>query len=133
MVNEFARPSPVPSRASSKAFEEHAAWYLSELWSVRLAERPVVLRGGVTKKFDLVSEDASVVGDAKYYKNIAVPAAKWSTIAEYVWLLQHLDAKRRFMIFGLDREVGSRWLQRFRPLTEGIAFYFLDEAGLTEL
>lgn len=131
MVDESGAPLVVSTWANARAFEQHAAKFLSELWDAHLRERLVVMRGGVTKKFDLVSEDASIVGDAKFYKNISVPAAKWSTIAEYVWLLQNVDATRRFMVFGLDREVASRWLRRFRPLTEGVEFYFLDAAGLT--
>lgn len=127
------RLEPTPTWADGREFEAYAAKFLSDLWGVRLAERSVQLRGGVTKKFDLVSPTADIVGDAKYYKNISVPAAKWSTIAEYVWLLQHADAAKRFMVFGLDPEVCSRWLHRFRPLTEGIEFYFLNQDGLQVL
>jgi hypothetical protein len=121
---------PTPTWADGREFEEYAARFLSAEWGIDLACRPVTLPGGVTKKFDLVSADGHIVGDAKYYKNIAVPAAKWSTIAEYVWLLQHVpNAKRRFMAFGLDVEVATRWLSRFRGLTEGIEFFYLD--GIT--
>lgn len=125
-------PAAGSAWADGRAFEAYATRYLSDLWAVDLAARPVTLRGGVSKKFDLVSEDRKIVGDAKFYKNISTPAAKWSTIAEYVWLLQHFEeADRRFVVvFGLDREVGGRWLQRFRPLTEGVEFFFLDESGL---
>jgi hypothetical protein len=123
-----------PTWADGRAFEAHAASFLSAAWSVDLACRPVALPGGVTKKFDLVSPDGSIVGDAKYYKNIAVPAAKWSTIAEYVWLLQHVpNAERRFIVFGLDALVATRWLARYRGLAEGIDFYFLSEQGLVLL
>lgn len=127
-------PLTTPDWADGRAFESHAARFLSDLWGVDLAARSVTLRGGVTKKFDLVSADGRIVGDAKYYKNIAVPAAKWSTIAEYVWLLQHVQsADCRFMVFGLDREVAARWLHRFRPLTHDVAFYFFDGSELREL
>lgn len=107
-------------------FERHAARVLNAAWNVELAPGRVTLRGGVPKKFDLVSADRRTVGDAKYYKNLATPAAKWSTIAEYVWLLQHVDeATRRFIVFGNDREVPARWLDRFRPLANGVEFWFL--------
>jgi hypothetical protein len=46
-------------------------------------ERSVLAAGRVPWKFDLVSSDGSIVGDAKRMKNIAVPAAKWQAIAEY--------------------------------------------------
>lgn len=112
-----------PTYRDGREFELHAAEVLSRRWNVDLSSRPVTLKGGVIKKFDLVSSDGCIVGDAKYYKNIAVPAAKWSTLAEYVWLLQHVEgAQQRFMVFGFDREVADRWLKRFRPLTEGLDF-----------
>ena len=123
-----------PTWADGRAFEEYAARFLSAKWGVELSCRPVTLPGGVTKKFDLVTADGRIVGDAKYYKNIAVPAAKWSTIAEYVWLLQHVpNAERRFMVFGLDIAVAARWLSRFRGWCEGVEFYFLDGETLQTL
>lgn len=80
-------------------------------------------------KFDLVSPDGRIVGDAKWLKNIAVPAAKWQAIAEYIWLLQKVEAERVFMVFGRDAEVAERYLKRVRPLTEPVEFYFLDGSG----
>ena len=64
-----------------------------------------------------------------------MPAAKWSVIAEYVWLLQHVAAaERRFLVFGQDREVPQRWLARFRPLIGDVEFFFLDDSRhLTQL
>jgi hypothetical protein len=85
---------------------------------------------GVAHQFDLVSLDGRMVGDAKWFKNLAVPAAKWSVIAEYVWLLQHLaGADRRFLVFGQDRQVPERWLARFSPLVGGVQFFFLADDG----
>ena len=78
---------------------------------------------------DLVSRDGLTVGDAKWLKNIAVPAVKWQAIAEYIWLLQKVQADRVFMVFGQDVEVAERYLRRVRPLTDPVEFYFLDGAG----
>jgi hypothetical protein len=61
--------------------------------------------------------------------NIPVPAAKWQAIAEYIWLLQKVQADRVFMVFGQDVEVAERYLKRVRPLTEPVEFYFLDGTG----
>jgi hypothetical protein len=120
----------------AKAFELHAKKVLSARWGVELEAREVRLTDQPEPKvkFDLVSPDGAVVGDAKFLKNIPVPAAKWSVIAEYVWLLQHAqNARRRFMVFGQDREVAQRWLVRYRPLTNGVEFYFLDGDQLTPI
>ena len=111
-----------------QALEIRAASYFSDLWQTDLAARPVDVRG-VSKKFDLVSSDGQFVGDAKNYRNIRVPAAKWSAIAEYVWLLQNVDAERRFIVFGGDAEVARRFLTRWRPLIQPVEFYLLTQNG----
>ncbi len=88
--------------------------------------------GGVPKVFDYVSGDARVVGDAKYFSMVrgtAVPPAKFSTISEYVWLLEHVETETRFLLFGNDRRVPERWLARYGGLVSGINFYFLDSEG----
>ncbi len=116
---------PISSPVPGIRFEANARRVLSAQWGVTLEPREVRLAQGVRHKFDLVSGDGQIVGDAKYYKNIPVPAAKWSTIAEYVWLLQHVNASRRFLVFGQDRQIPERWLDRFKLLTDGIEFYYL--------
>ncbi|MGO9180142.1 MAG: hypothetical protein ACLQBX_11780 [Candidatus Limnocylindrales bacterium] len=125
-----ARTVTTPSGITSgRAFEDHARAVLSQAWGVPLAGRVVTLRGRVTHSFDLVSADESMVGDAKWFKDLQpIPAAKLSVIAEYVWLLQHVEhAQRRFLVFGHDRAVPERWLRRFRPMLDGVEFWFLDE------
>ena len=121
--------SPGRGRSTAAAFEETARQVLENRWGVRLPSRRVMLGGRVEKSFDFVSPDHRFVGDAKYYKTLKVPAGKWSTIAEYVWLLQHLNAENRFLVFGNDRDVPARWLSRFAALTDGVQFFFLDDDG----
>jgi hypothetical protein len=106
----------------------------SDHWGVPLRSAVIEIVPGLSHQFDLVSLDARILGDAKWFKNLAVPAAKWSVIAEYVWLLQHVGADRRFLVFGQDREVPQRWLTRFEPLIGEVEFYFLAERdGLSRL
>jgi hypothetical protein len=91
--------------------------------------------GGVRKKFDLVSSDKEVVGDAKYYTRVGgtgLPPAKFSVIAEHVWLLEKTGARRAFLVFGNDREVPIMWLQRWGNLLSNVAFYFLTDSGKLE-
>ena len=115
-----------------RQFEEALRRFLKRAWHVDLQEREVQIKG-IRKKFDLVSDDVNYVGDAKYLKNIAVPAAKFSMIAEYVWLLSYVSAARRFLIFGHDREIPDRWLKRYKPLIKGIEFYFFTGTKLIQL
>lgn len=121
--------SAIPGVADWRQFEEYARRYFSKLWEVDLQPRTVHVAKQVPWKFDLVSPDQHLVGDAKWLKNIAVPAAKWQAIAEYIWLLQKVEAEKVFMVFGRDIEVAERYLTRVRPLTAPLEFFFLDAAG----
>ncbi|HTW07310.1 MAG TPA: hypothetical protein VME46_07360, partial [Acidimicrobiales bacterium] len=111
-----------------RTFEHLARRRLSAEWGVELSSKVLPLQAGVTHSFDLVSPDGRIVGDAKWYKDLRTPAAKWSVIAEYVWLLQHLEqADRRFLVFGQDREVPERWLARYQPLLAGVELWYLGK------
>lgn len=124
---------PIPGVTDWRSFEDYTRSYLSDLWDLQLTERSVLVGGTVPWKFDLVSADHKVVGDAKWLKNIPVPAAKWQAIAEYIWLLQKVPADRVFMVFGQDREVAERYLDRVRPLTKPVQFLYLDGDGIHEI
>lgn len=113
----------------NRAFELTACRYFSDVFAVPLQPRVVTIAGSVEKSFDLVGMDGRFVGDAKWYKANATPAAKWSTIAEYVWPLQRVDADRVFLVFGNDPVVPERWLHRFRPLADPVEVYVLDSVG----
>jgi hypothetical protein len=92
---------------------------------------------GVRKRFAFVSQDGRTVGDAKYFSEVGgpgLPPAKFSTIAEHIWLLEKTNADSAFLVFGGDREVPIRWLERHGQLASAVAFYFLtDEGGLERL
>lgn len=94
-----------------------------------------VLRSGcvddVPKQFDMVSEDGTIAGDAKYYTavNGTSPPAKFATIAEYVWLLEKTKAKKKFLVFGNDRRVATWWLDRYSHLLNAVELYFLSDEG----
>ncbi len=91
------------------------------------------MTGGLKHSFDMVSPRFATVGDAKYLTNIKTPAAKYSDIAEYVWLLQNTKARTRFIVFGENRTLAQRWLNRYAPLVKGVQFYFLRGSALTTL
>ena len=112
-----------------REFENYARQYFSDLWHTNLKARNVRIAGQVDYKFDLVSSDHKLVGDAKWLSNNPVPAAKWDGISAYVWLLQKVAAVKVFMVFGQDAAVPERYLKRMRPLVQPVEFYFLDDAG----
>ena len=87
---------------------------------------------GVRKEFDFVSGDQNVVGDAKYYTLVRgkyLPPAKFSVIAEHVWLLEKTSATHKFLVFGNDRRVPEMWLERYGNLVTAVEFFFLADTG----
>ena len=90
---------------------------------------------GVPKRFDFVSPDGRIVGDAKYYTlvgGVGLPPAKFSIIAEHVWLLEKTGSPVLFLVFGNDRNVPVQWLKRYGHLATRVAFFFLTGSGELE-
>jgi hypothetical protein len=141
-VVQLASPGQAPmrevltqaeKRLSPRAFEDLARSVMSAHFGVPLVSGQVP---GVPKEFDMVSPDGSIVGDAKYFTLVRgqrLPPAKFSVIAEHVWLLERTGAPTTFLVFGNDRQVPELWLQRYGDLVSGIAFYFLTDDGELEL
>jgi hypothetical protein len=75
-------------RLPATRFETLARRVLAGQYAVALSPGSVP---GVRKLFDLVSADQQVVSDAKYFNRVGgvgLPPAKFSIIAEHVWLLE---------------------------------------------
>lgn len=118
---------------SPRAFETLGRRLLSDHFGTVLLPGSVP---GVRKQFNFVSPDRRIIGDAKYYSRVggvALPPAKFATIAEHVWLLEKTGAARTFLVFGHDRQVPLWWLERFGNLLSGVAFYFLTDNGQLEV
>lgn len=111
------------------AFEELARVAMSRHFNAPLRPGQV---SGVPKRFDFVSDDFRIVGDAKYYtlvRGTDTPPAKFSVIAEHVWLLEKTRAVMRFLVFGNDRQVPEAWLAKYGGLATSCDFYFLSADG----
>ncbi len=126
----------IPGVDSGHSFEAYARRFFLERCNLDLQPRIVQVGDYVSKKFDFVSADSRVVGDAKWYKNVnpqgvtfKVPPAKWSTISEYVWLLQNVNAERVFLVFGNEIEVPQKYLKKYGTLAAPVEFYFLASTG----
>jgi len=131
-----AAPAKVRAEAreslSPREFEELARSVMSAYLGVPLVSGQVP---GVPKEFDMVSPDGEIVGDAKYYvlvRGERLPPAKFSIIAEHVWLLEKTGASTMFLVFGNQREVPVLWLERYGDLVSGVDFYFLTDDGTLE-
>lgn len=111
---------------SASMFEELARQVMGKLFSTSFRKARVE---GIPKIFDFVSMDETIVGDAKFFTLVRgqdTPPAKFSIIAEHVWLLERTSAKRKFLVFGNDRRVPMGWLDRYRNQASGVEFYFLN-------
>ena len=112
-----------------RQFEDFSRELMGSYFKTTLSTRKP---NGIPKIFDLVSPDGGIIGDAKYLtlvKGEKYPPAKMMEIAGHVWLLEKTKAKRKFLVFGNQREVPELWLEKYRSLAGEVEFYFLDEKG----
>ena len=125
------RPKPAP-RLTPRKFEDLARTAMSEHYNTQLAPGWV---STVHKRFRFVSPGGGVVGEAKYYRKVGSTRwapAKSAAISELVWLLDNTGAPETFLVFGHDRKVPVRWLERYGNLVYGVEFYFLTDDGELE-
>ena len=128
-----SRSQSVGGKLSPDDFEKLARRVMRQHYHVdRLLPGQV---GNVPKEFDFVSPDGQVVGDAKYFTIVGgtgLAPTKFSIIAEHIWLLQNTEARDKFLVFGNDRQVPVRWLERYGRLVSAVTFFFLTSSGALE-
>jgi hypothetical protein len=125
--------TPVPT--GPVTFAAHARRVLSARWGTNLQRRGVALPGGEVHPCELVSGNGRIVGDVVWLAERGESVeARWAAIAEAVLIIGHvLHADRRFVVFGQDWDVLSRWLARYRLLLDGVELWFLDGDRLERL
>lgn len=131
---EPKRTTPILQKESyeeitPRVFEDLARFHMSTFFKKELRPRR---NEGWPKLFDMVSDDYQIVGDAKYLSMVRgkrLPSAKFSVIAEHVWMLEKIDAKAKFLVFGNDKKVPEEWLKRYGRFVGSVRFYFLTENG----
>ncbi|GAB6162996.1 hypothetical protein JCM12298_21560 [Desulfothermus naphthae] len=87
------------------------------------------------KKFDMLSDNEEIVEDAKFLTLVhgeKMSPAKFMEIAGHVWLLEKVNAKRRFLVFGNQKRVPELWLEKYGNLVYNVEFYFIDNEGNME-
>lgn len=118
---------------AAREFEVFARRTFEREYATTLREKRLE---GVPKRWDFVSDDGQIVGDAKFYTLVNgtdFPPAKMSVISEHVWLLSKLVVRQRFLVFGNEARIPRLWLEKHRHLTEGIKFWFLYPDGTLDL
>ncbi len=118
---------------ASEEFQTNVGSFLLKHWGVKLVEREVSIRNA-KKRFDLVSSAAGdYVGDAKLFTYAGNASSEKADISQYVWLLQKVNARHRFMVIGGNRRAPEDWLRRWRFLADYICFYFYEGENLIRL
>ena len=113
-------------------FEEHARKYMTIYFDKDFIEKNP---DNFPKRFDLVSLYKVIVCDAKYLTMVhgrGFPPAKMMEISGHVWLLEKVNTKRRFLVFGNQKQVPVEWLNKYGNLPTTVEFYFLDAHGQVE-
>ncbi|MDQ3896254.1 MAG: GntR family transcriptional regulator [Actinomycetota bacterium] len=126
------RPTVV---ATEPDFPAHARRVLSARWGTSLQRRVAGLPGGQAQVFELVSGNGRIVGDVVRLADRGDSAEiKSAAIAEAVLVVGHVpSADRRFLVFGHDLDVLTRWLARYRLLLDGVEVWFLEDDRLERL
>jgi hypothetical protein len=125
-VTEIPKQKTLSKISQVRLFEARTRDIVSEHYGAKL--RPGLLPN-ISKLFDYVSKDKTIVGESKYLSvgKKRFQPAKFSAISEVVWLLEKLPAKEKFIVFGNSEEVPKGWLSRYGDLMESITFYFVDD------
>jgi hypothetical protein len=115
-----------------KEFEDTARKTMSDYFGVRLIEKKPK---GFPKKFDMVSVDETIVGDAKFLTLVhgeKFPPAKMMEITGHVWLLEKVNVKNPFLVFGNQREVPDLWLEKYGKYKQNVRFFFISQTSNLE-
>lgn len=115
-------------------FEEKARKAIEEELKIKLPSKKVNINGKF-KNFDLVNIENKVVGDVKHYRTTSGgnrPSAKFSTLNEYVWLMQLLEnfdntKWKKLFVVGEDMEMIKKYIGEFEKWLGDIEFYYYSE------
>ena len=115
-------------------FEVKARKAIEEKIGIQLSSEKVNINGKF-KNFDLVNVENKVVGDVKHYKTTSGgnrPSAKFSTLNEYVWLMQLLEKFdkvkwKKLFVVGEDIEMIKKYIIELEKWLGDIEFYYYSE------
>ena len=127
---KLGRLDVMENLANWRIFEDHIRKLLEELYKTKFPKDGIVKINGKSKKFDFIDLKNNIVGDCKYYsftKTGKRPSAKFSTLNEYMWLLQKLpEAWQKFVVIGTDETLVKKYVNEYLPWLEGVTIYFSD-------
>lgn len=120
-----------------KIFEDNVRKLLENFYETEFPKNGLVRINDKPKKFDFVDLKNNVVGDSKYYSFTRTgkrPSAKFSTLNEYVWLLQKLPKHwRKFLVIGKDETLVKKYVNEYSPWLEGVTVFYSDGESLLKV
>lgn len=119
---------------SWQEFEKIARKEIEKKLGLKLPNCKVKIGRNYYKEFDLVNESQKIVGDIKHYKTTVggnIPSGKFSTLNEYVWLMECLekfDGKewKKLFVIGEDYKMLEQYIRKFDNLLGSVEFYFFS-------
>lgn len=100
-----SRPNIDGGRLSYNQFEERVSDYFQKQFQDSFVEKALVVGENRTHKFDLVSNNNSIIVECKSYtwtKDNNFPSAKISTAVEAAFYLSRIKAQRKVIVFQDD-------------------------------
>ena len=88
---------------------------------------------GKMQEFDLVNEEAKIIGDVKrYVTKTSSPTAEIDRMSAYVWFTEKLESstkrKWRKIIVGFgNRKIFETYSRRYDPWLGEVEIYFIDD------
>jgi len=113
-----------------KTFEDGVRSLVESYFKTKFPRDGFIKIQGKIKKFDFVDLGNNIVGDSKYYSFTKAgnrPSAKFSTLNEYIWLLQKLPPSwKKFIVIGTDESLAKKYVKEFAPWLDDVAIFFSD-------
>jgi len=126
--------TPVPQYSSeySNLDEERIRRVISNFLRMPLFKEKLSIFGK-EKEFDIVNIEEKVVGDIKIYRySGSTPSAEFSTISEYVWLMEKLEASsqsrwRKIIVGSGKKEIFEKYAKNYHPWLSNVEIYFVND------
>ena len=138
LLNEAKRTLKSIAERRTLAFNEsQIRSIISKFLGISLSKERLSIYGK-EKEFDLVNIENRVVGDIKSYRySGATPSAEFSTICEYVWLMEKLEESSRekwtkIIVGSGNREIFEKYARIYHPWLGNVEIYFVDNTGKVE-
>lgn len=122
------------SRLSPIDLEKRVGHYLKGAFNQSFIEKPLMVGENKNHKFDLVSEDNSVVVECKSYtwtESDNFPSAKISTVIEALFYLSRIRAERKIIVF--QDSINARgeslveiFIRRYNGLIDDVEIWSFD-------